>query len=297
MAKFARAGRVKPGIICFPFRKRPPRLYVYYLLLGVCCLWTVITGFRTIQDVFLDDWYSCPPALEEVADPQRSICFVTSIFGQDLTRADKPSNVRDLIDCSRYRFFLFTNLRGLHAPGWTKIVKQDLPYQRMITQSRWGKFLAWQEPQVRHSCRIVFYMDGYVKPQLLDSTVKKFEGLARNLTRKGTVGLAQVLHPNFQGLSVEEIFQGILLRNKDVPENTNVTVKWLQSQPDYETHIPYYLNKYFGKKDILLCPTTFLVRKRWLEMLWCTPTVQDIAFSSKINAFRLLPSLFILYSL
>jgi hypothetical protein len=177
---------------------------------------------------------------------------VTSIFGQDLKRADKPSNVKDLIDCSRYRFFIFTNLRRLNAPGWTKIVKDDLPYQRMITQSRWGKFLAWQEPQVRHSCRIVFYMDGYVKPRLLDSTEHKlFEGLAGNLTQKGTVGLAQVLHPTFQGLSLEEIFQGILFRNKDVPENTNVTFKWLQSQPDYQTHLPYYLNKYFGKKDTI----------------------------------------------
>jgi hypothetical protein len=256
MAKFARSGRVKPRIIsCDPFRKqRQPRLYVYYLLLGACCLWTVITGIRTIQNAFWDDnSYSCPrTALDlEVVDPQQqrsSICFVTSIFGQDLKGADKPSNVEDLIDCSRYRFFLFTNLRRLHAPGWTKIVKYDLPYQRMITQSRWGKFMAWQEPQIRHSCRVVFYMDGYVKPRLLDSTAQQFEGLTRNLTQKGTVGLAQVLHPTFQGLSVEEIFQGILLRHKDVPENTNVTLQWLQSQPDYQTHLPYYLNKYFGKE-------------------------------------------------
>jgi hypothetical protein len=60
------------------------------------------------------------------------------------------------------------------------------------------------------------------------------------------------LHPTFQGLSLEEIFDGILFREKDVPENTNVTFQWLQSQPDYQTQLPYYLNKYFGKKDTSL---------------------------------------------
>jgi hypothetical protein len=43
------------------------------------------------------------------------------------------------------------------------------------------------------------WMDAYVKPQLLlVSTAQNFEGLARNLTQKGTVGWAHVLHPTFQ---------------------------------------------------------------------------------------------------
>jgi hypothetical protein len=186
-------------------------------------------------------------------DEPKKLCFVTSIFGESLRRADKPSHVKDLVDCARYRFYIFTNLWDLKPQGWTKLAKYGfykLPYSRMITNSRYGKFLAWKEPEVRQSCRAVFYMDGYVKPRLEESD--KFYALAHNLTTNPTQdynnpGLAQVLHPAFQGLSIKEIFEGIVGRQKDMPEHTNLTFNWLQSQPDYQTHLPYYLNKFFGK--------------------------------------------------
>jgi hypothetical protein len=129
------------------------------------------------------------------------------IFGQDLKRADKPSKVEDLID----RLFSLS-VHSLYQFATTSRTSLDQDCQARLTCPirEWllnldgaSLWLAWQEPQIQHSYRSVFYMDGwmdgYVKPQLLlVSIAQKFEGLARNLTQKGTVGLAHVLHPTFQ---------------------------------------------------------------------------------------------------
>jgi len=192
---------------------------------------------------------SCPDiaSLRESVDSKK-ICFVTSVFATRTRRADHPSNVTSVLDCSRYRFFQFTNLWRLESPGWTKILRYDLGFQysRMITRSRSPKFMSWRDPRIARTCRTVFYTDGYVVPQLDNPLiVDKIERISRELSSPGP-GLAQVRHPTFDGETFEELFQGILLRKKDLPENTNTTFKWLQSQPDYQPRVPYYLNKYFG---------------------------------------------------
>jgi len=219
----------------------------------VLCLWACAAALWAHQSL-MQQKFLCPSV--HPAEPKK-LCFVTSIFGEDLVRADRPSDVRSLVDCDHYRFFLFTNLHKLKAPGWTKIVKESLPYARMITQSRWGKFMAWRQPEILYSCQVVFYMDGYVKPRVAQAP--RFQQLAWTITRPGSVGLAQVLHPNFQGQSLEQIYQGILERKKDLAANTNVTYRWLLSRPDLINPLPYYLNKYFGKCtysfDVLPIPT------------------------------------------
>ncbi|KAL3920096.1 MAG: hypothetical protein SGARI_007031, partial [Bacillariaceae sp.] len=113
------------------------------------------------------------------------ICFVSSIFGEDMEYADKPSDVSTVwLDDNDYysvfrskkkknaniettfRFFLFTNLPDMAvSDGWTKIVKtdDDLPYRRFITKSRWPKFMGWQDPQLQ-GCETVFYFDGHYQP-------------------------------------------------------------------------------------------------------------------------------------
>jgi hypothetical protein len=91
------------------------------------------------------------------------ICFVTSVFGRSVEKADKPPNVENIFpndDTSEYEFLLFTNLKNLSSPGWTNIVLTDLPYRRFITQSRWGKFVGWRHKGLAH-CGTVIYMDGY----------------------------------------------------------------------------------------------------------------------------------------
>jgi hypothetical protein len=174
----------------------------------------------------------------------KPICFTTSIFGTSVEAADKPQNVENYFPKfkpSEYDFILFTNLEDMPAPGWTKIVKKDLPYRRFITQSRYGKFVGWREKALSH-CGTVIFSDGYVLPQ---PKLEIFHKVAKRVT-ESELGLSQVMHHRYKQ-GVDNIVKSILQQQKDLPENAKVTLKWLRAQPDFRKYMPYYLGKYFGK--------------------------------------------------
>jgi hypothetical protein len=173
------------------------------------------------------------------------ICFVTSVFGTSVEKADKPPNVENIFPndtASDHDFLLFTNLENLTSHGWTNIVLTDLPYRRFITQSRWGKFVGWRHQGLAH-CGIVIYMDAYVKPQTKNG-LAPFCKIAKRVS-ESEVGLAQITHP-LNGLSFEKILTATLKTKKDVVANTNATMQWLREQPDFAKRLPYYLNKWFA---------------------------------------------------
>jgi hypothetical protein len=178
----------------------------------------------------------------------KTICFITSVFGTSVEKADKLPNVENSFPndtASDYDFLLFTNLENLTSPGWTNIVIMDLPYRRFITQSRWGKFLGWRHKGLSH-CGTVIYMDGYVKPQTANG-LAPFREVAAQVAQS-EVGLAQVTHPlNRRMRNLEKILKEIVKTKKDVPANVNATMQWLREQPDFDNKCTYYLNKWFGK--------------------------------------------------
>jgi hypothetical protein len=174
----------------------------------------------------------------------KPICFTTSIFGTSVEAADKPQNVENYFPKfkpSEYDFILFTNLEDMPAPGWTKIVKKDLPYRRFITQSRYGKFVGWREKALSQ-CGTVIFSDGYVFPQ---PKLEIFHKVAKRVA-ESELGLSQVIHRHDKK-GIDDIVKSILQRQKDLPENANVTLKWLREQPDFRKYMTYYLGKYFGK--------------------------------------------------
>jgi hypothetical protein len=174
---------------------------------------------------------------------KNKLCFVTSIFAETIAEADTPSDVREAFmnETSSVDFFLFTNLATLPAPGWTKIVKTDLPYQRLITSSRWGKFMAWREEALSH-CQVFIYQDGYMKPKnTLAAWRKKADAVV-----KSKQGIAQVIFGRGSN-NMKMQSQKIIRDKKDLPENVNATLQWMQKHEDFKNDIPFYRNKYFGK--------------------------------------------------
>jgi hypothetical protein len=82
-------------------------------------------------------------------ETQYEVCFVTSVYSSSANAADHPPSVQDMKEQNpTFRFFAFTNLADLQAPGWTVLVKNLTRYKRFITQSRWAKFMAWTDPLV-----------------------------------------------------------------------------------------------------------------------------------------------------
>jgi hypothetical protein len=89
--------------------------------------------------------------------------------------------------------------------GWENI-KIELPYGRMITQSRWQKFMVWKHPRMEANCKTVLYFDVSSRPRngaWLDYVA---ELVPKVLSSE--VGLAMPKHPRSKIISQE--FNAIL---------------------------------------------------------------------------------------
>ena len=107
------------------------------------------------------------------------MCFVTSVYAASSSHSDRPPDIRDIQrENPTFRFYAFSNLADLDAPGWTLVEKKYSSYKRFITQSRWAKFMGWKDAEV-HKCQAVFYMDGFCGPKLKHS--ERYKNLAREI--------------------------------------------------------------------------------------------------------------------
>lgn len=170
------------------------------------------------------------------------VCFVTSVFGASEKVSDRPPDVKSMRDANpSFQFFAFTNLLELDAPGWTLIFPTNMTqYRRFITQSRWGKFMAWRHPQV-YECQAVFYMDGFCGPKLKHSD--RYKRLAKAI-HESEIGLFQNQHDVARGPLGE--LDRIVERNKDISKNVMASKAWLLAQPDFRPNATLYANHYIG---------------------------------------------------
>ena len=99
------------------------------------------------------------------------LCFVKSVYSatpENFEEADEipPISSEFMQNYPQIGFFLFTNIMSPdYAQGWTKLNPPHVSstYSRTITQSRYGKFMAWQQPEIGNKgrCRAVVYTDGF----------------------------------------------------------------------------------------------------------------------------------------
>lgn len=215
-------------------------------------------------------WKSTLPAANFAATESTSleVCFLTSVYASSSKTADHPPSVQVLKDQNpTFRFFAFSNLPDLKAPGWA-IIKKELKYKRYITQSRWAKFMAWQDPQVYkvrcftssicsildvlnfHSttppfgsvqCQAVIYMDGFCSPKEKHSDL--YKRLARAIF-ESEYGLFQNKHDLAKG-PLDELDR-ILAKKKDIEKNVAASKTWLLAQPDFRPNSTMYVNTFLG---------------------------------------------------
>jgi hypothetical protein len=187
---------------------------------------------------------------ERVLEPI-DICFVSSTFGPSTQTADQPHDFTNVRMENTFQFFMYTNLEDWETPGWTKVLR-NFNYRRFITHSRWGKFMAWKDPEME-ACRTIFYFDTHFRP---DKRPTRFADLAKQI-RESEVGLAQNLHSQ-KPTAIEE-FEAILKGHKDISKNVNASIEWLNAQPDFHNNCTMYDNGFFGKSSTSL----------FLFKLWC----------------------------
>jgi hypothetical protein len=204
------------------------------------------------------------PQLQESSLEPIDICFTASIFAPTTKTADLPNDFTNFTMemPTSFQFFLYTNLEDLESPGWTKVLRK-FNYRRFITQSRWGKFMAWKDPEMK-ACQTIFYFDGHFEPSKLTYLAK----LAKKI-KESKFGLAQKLHKQSKRRSAIAEFDAVLKLKKDIKKNVNASIEWLQAQPDFYNNCTLYENAYFGKSItrvlIFICccasayPTAFVL--------------------------------------
>ncbi len=206
----------------------------------------VISVVTVVRSAFLSPMMSRDLGIMPMTfrDASIHICFITSQFASDRSNTDTLFNVNETVPSMAhspyYHFFAFSNLENLDAPGWEVVVK-DLPqFSRWITQSRWPKFQAFQESKIVANCQVVFYVDGIISP---NDVPESFQTEARRIL-DSSVQFAQRLHPDGGGAEAE--FVRIKRHRKDVKRNIRASLKWLQSQSDYDKNCTLYENNMFG---------------------------------------------------
>jgi hypothetical protein len=171
------------------------------------------------------------------------VCFITSLFSNDAAIASEigPVFLKDPNRTS-FRHILFTNLPNLNSPShsWEVVLIDDLPYNRIITQSRWPKFMGWRIPTVQNGCRAVFYSDSYYSPV---APAKEWGSLAAQLTNSVS-GVMQNRHEVQKGIFDE--FRRILRFHKDTEQNVDASKAWFLSQRDFNNSALVYSNRFLG---------------------------------------------------
>lgn len=188
--------------------------------------------FPRLENEFGPDYWP------NVSKPE--ICFVTCIYGDNMNNTDRVVDVTELQSIApSFRFFFFTNFPDLETPGWTKIITA-LPYRRLITHSRYGKFQGWKDPRV-YECRYVYYVDAVVA---LRSETTIYRKLATYI-ESSKHGIIQQQH--FKGREdLLQEFQEIVSNNKDLSSNVLASINWMKHRPNFPLNCTIYLNYAFG---------------------------------------------------
>jgi len=173
----------------------------------------------------------------------KNICFVSSMFSIDVQHCDAIRDISSYRNSGDHiKHYFFTNLEELETPGWDKIIIKNLPFRRMITQSRWPKFMGWLHPTIKKNCHSIIYSDANIPPK--DLPLERWATLA-DRAKESASGLLQ--RPNtrvnsFNKMSVLEELDRLLKNRKDIPQNVYATREWFLAQPDFNDHAKGYWN-------------------------------------------------------
>ena len=171
-------------------------------------------------------------------------CFVSSVFGLSADKVDKLTDASQWHEkYPNFEFIMYTNLVDLPTPGWRKVLYFDSRLKRMVTLSRYPKFLAWKDDWIQRYCPVVFYLDAN---SVIKAPVEQVRQQVANVLAAES-GIAQGKH--WWGLRKE--FQKILT-GKDIKVNMEALRAWLEAQPDFSWDSQLYVNTYFGEYDTIL---------------------------------------------
>ena len=203
------------------------------------------------------------------------ICFITCEFGDSIATADVLPVVDKSMRRHPSRHFVYTNFQSSDFAtsqddnGWEIIQLPDHAnatlYTRMITKSRWGKFMAFLDPRISEQCDVVFYGDAYllnpmnesywqsIATKLIDPKLQEYPDSKASYYQNQTAhmgGLIQQKQPYTHDIPQE--LRRIIQGKKDTREHVDQTRNWLRRQSFFRNmrnqqhSITVYKNAFFG---------------------------------------------------
>ena len=192
---------------------------------------------------------------EKVVNYMYDVCFVTCVFGKNSSQVDTVGDVHEhRRQNPKFDYILFTNLdelgKSAEFNGWKTFVEPNLQQRlnltRMITVSRYYKFMPYQSQYVVDNCYYVFYLDGYTLPINTPEVNDKFQQLATYIVSTHPYGLGQYIKYD---VTIARLADMLQKQKKDYWRHIRATMTWLRSQDDYRKNRPnqlVYLNRHIG---------------------------------------------------
>lgn len=174
-----------------------------------------------------------------------AVCVITCSFSFEKEHMDDVMDAWEWSQNERLNFYFFSNLDLDHSLlGWHNIQVFDPRYRRMITQSRWPKFLGWQHPTIDKNCLTVFYLDASSRPGPEISDFASYLFALSKEVLQSQMGIALAPHPKHDGAINGEL-EEILLARKDTLEHVEASKQWLSDQIDFVDSMRVYQLTYF----------------------------------------------------
>lgn len=157
------------------------------------------------------------------------LCFVTSVYGSEPMNA--PHDVSELKrdDFVGSKFYLFTDRDDVNVPGWTTVVR-EMDYKRLVTQSRWAKYMSWTESFIQ-DCGIAIFVEGNLLPKENYSFDFR-DQVDWILASQSRVGMNRAPRKEKHTLLAE--LKYALRTYKDSNSDIRATKKWFLAQPDFD---------------------------------------------------------------
>lgn len=195
------------------------------------------------------------------------ICFVTSIFGDNINQVDKPAKFKKN---PKYDYILFTNLaEDSFDTSWTVVninnFIQKFNLKRNVTKSRYAKFMITDYfRQQGLDYDMVVYCDGIYVPNV-DFDWTKFQTKLKDI--KG-LKLAQYTHKN-NFVSELKLIQKI---GKDSATNCAKTLQYFKK--NYGRHIsaPIFTNTFLIYEP--KCP----IFQKLTQQFWDIYSTEELTF-------------------
>ena len=252
-----------------------------------------VQWFLTVKDQkFLSNRTRTPKVVQV---PRKQLCFVTSMFTDNATKSDPIVDVSEYDHNPPFRYFFFTNIpengsleSELPTPGWERIVIPDFPFKRMITQSRWPKFMGWMHPGLQE-CRVVVYSDAIVPPRNKPLTSWKILAAKAISSPTGLYQRENIIVRK-RNITIFGELDRIVQQGKDTKVNVERSKEWFEKQDGFSDEVKGYYNMF------LICDPTNSKFQELMTTFWAAYSSEEMSWRDQplyrhiVNKLRIFPS-------